>query len=91
MVEVAGFDPDGFRLLKSLYPLREYGGGAVGGERSGLYSFVSKSMEIKSGNPGNDFIVVHPVDPRTPGSILREEKYREFSRLKAYFAGQIGI
>lgn len=91
MVEVAGYDPDGFRLLKSLYPLREFRGGVMGGERSRLFSFVSKSIETKSGNPGKDFIIVHPVDPQTPGSILREEKYREFTRLKSYFAGQMEV
>jgi len=89
MVEVASFDLEGLQLLKRLYPLREYKGGVLGGERSRLFSFVSKSMETGTGKPGNDFIVVHPVDPRTPGAILREENYREFSRLKDYFAGQV--
>ena len=89
LVEVVSFDLEGLQLMKRLYPLREYKGGVLGGERSRLYSFVAKAMETRIGKPGNDFIVVHPVDPRTPGAILREDNYREFSRLKDYFAGQM--
>lgn len=90
MVEVASFDLEGSGLVKKLYPLREYSG-VHGGERSSLYSFVSKAMESPGGTPGKEFIVVHPVDPRTPGAILREENYREFSKLKGYFAGQMEV
>jgi cellulose biosynthesis protein BcsQ len=90
MVEVGCFDQGGVRLLKGLYPLREYNGGLAGRERSRLYSFVSQAIDTDSGNQGNNFIVVHPVDPRSPGAILKEEKYREFSRLKEYIAGQMG-
>jgi hypothetical protein len=91
MVEVGSFDPEGFRLLKKLYPLREYEGGILRRERSTLFSLISAAMETNSGKPGNNFLVVHPVDPQTPGTILREGNYREFSRLKAYIAGQMGI
>jgi hypothetical protein len=90
MVEVGCFDQDGVRLLKGEYPLVEYNGSKAGGERSRLYSFVSQAIATASGNQGNNFIVVHPVDPRSPGAILKEEKYREFSRLKDYIAGQMG-
>jgi len=91
MVEIFSFDQEGFQLLKKLFPLGENNGGVMGGERSRLFSFVSKAMESNCAKPGNNFIVVHPVDPLTPGAILREEKYKEFSRLKDYFAGQVGI
>lgn len=89
MVEVGCFDQDGLRLLKGLYPLREYNGEIMGGERSRLFSFLSQAMETNNGKPGENFIVVHPVDPQSPGTILREEKYREFSRMKEYIAGQM--
>jgi chromosome partitioning protein len=91
MVEIGSFDLQGLQLIKKLYPLGEYSGGIAGGERSRLFSFVSRAMENNSGKQGKDYIVVHPVDPQTPGAILREGNYREFSRLKAYFAGQMGI
>jgi chromosome partitioning protein len=90
-VEIGSFDLEGLQLLKKTYPLGEYCGGIAGGERSRLFSFVSRAMENNGGRGGNGFIVVHPVDPQTPGAILREENYREFSRLKGYFAGQMGI
>jgi hypothetical protein len=48
-------------------------------------------METSGANPRDGFLVVHPVDPQAPGSILREENYREFSRLKTHIAGQMGI
>jgi chromosome partitioning protein len=89
MVEVASFDPEGFQLLKREYPLKEYEGGIMRRERSRLFSFISAVMEPYEGNREESFIVVHPVDPRSPGAILREERYREFSRLKEYIAGQM--
>jgi chromosome partitioning protein len=91
MVEMGSFDQEGLRLHKGLYPLREFNGGLMGRERSRLFTFVSQTMETGSGNTGGNYIVVHPVDPQSPGAILREEKYREFSRMKEYFAGQMGI
>jgi hypothetical protein len=91
MVEVGSFDTEGFRLLNKLYPLREYEGGILRRERSTLFSFISAALETNNGKPGENFLFVHPVDPQTPGAILREGNYREFSRLKTYIAGQMGL
>jgi chromosome partitioning protein len=91
MMEVAGFDLDGTRNLKMNYPLREYEGGPYRKEPNMHFSFICTVLETGGGEKGNDFLIVHPVDPQSPGSILREEKYREFSRRKAYIAGQAGL
>ena len=91
MVEVGSFDPEGCRLLKKLYPLREYEGGILRKERGTLFSFISAALETNNGKSGGNFLVVHPVDPQAPGTILREGNYREFSRLKTYITGQMGL
>jgi cellulose biosynthesis protein BcsQ len=91
MVEIGSFDMEGINLLKKLYPLREFEGGIMRRERSRLFSFISSSFDMNGGKPGDAFLVVHPVDPQKPGSILREENYREFSRMKTYIAGQMGV
>ncbi len=91
MMDVRSFDQEGTPVLKRSYPLREFQGGLHDREPGRLFSFVSNALETEGMNGGNDFLFVHPVDPQRPGSILREENYREFSRRKVFIAGQMGI
>ncbi len=87
MIEVGSFDGEGFQIAKRLYPLREYDEAG----RNELYAFLSATMNMGSSKPRNAFLVVHPIDPQAPEAILREEKYREFSRLKTHIVKQMGI
>ena len=91
MVEVIRFDTEGCQLLKKLYPLREFEGGLLRRERSKLFSFVSAALPMFGGKPRDLYLVVHPVDPRSHDSILREENYRRFSGLKQRIASQLEI
>ncbi len=82
MVEVGSFDREGLQVMKRQYPLRGDEGGFYHRGSSKLLSFITQAMETSGGDPRNGFLVVHPVNPQAPGSILREENYREFSRLE---------
>jgi hypothetical protein len=90
-VEVGSFDREGMQVMKRHYPLWEDKGGFSDKGGNKLLSFISQGMETSGVNLRDGYIVVHPVDPQAPGSILREENYREFSRLKTHIAGQMGI
>jgi cellulose biosynthesis protein BcsQ len=91
MVEVGSFDLEGMQIMKRLYPLREFEGGFSSNWPNKHIPFISPIIAMGGGKLQDTFLVVHPVDPQTPGSILREENYREFSKLKAHLAGQMGI
>lgn len=90
VVEFHRFDMDGYQLLKKEYPLREFEGGLLRRERSRLFTFISAALAMCDGKLREAFLLVHPVDPQAPESILREEKYREFSRMKQRISTQIG-
>lgn len=89
MLEFYRFDLEGYPLLKKIYPLREFEGGLLRRERSKLFTFVSTGLAMDHGNLRNEFLLVYPVDPKAPQSILREEQYRQFSRLKQRIASQL--
>jgi len=91
MVEVSRFDQEGCQMLKKLYPLREFEGGLLRRERSKLFNFVSAALPTHGEKPRDLFLVVHPVDPQSHDSILREENYRRFSALKQRIASQLEI
>jgi cellulose biosynthesis protein BcsQ len=89
MLEFHRFDLEGYQLLKKAYPLREFEGGLLRRERSKLFTFVSAALSMDEEKLRDAFLLVHPVDPKAPESVLREEKYREFSRLKQLIADQL--
>lgn len=89
MVEFSRFDREGVQLLKKLYPLHEYEGGILRGNRDGLYTLVAETLSGTGEQAGNPFLLVHPVDPVLPEGILREENYREFAKLKKRITMQV--
>jgi cellulose biosynthesis protein BcsQ len=91
MVEVGSFDREGMQVMKKQYPLRDQEGGFSHKGGNKLFSFISQALETSGPNPRDNFLFVHPIDPQAPGTILREENYREFSRLKSHIAGQMGL
>ena len=77
------------QLLKKLYPLREHEGGILNRERSGLFTLMTETMSALTEQTGTSFLLVHPVDPVRPESILLEEQYRDFAKLKKRIATQL--
>ena len=90
MMEVGCFDMEGIQVMRRLYPLGKHQEGTPQGEHNPYLAAIRASMEMSDGMDSGAFLVVHPVDPQAPGSILREDKYRDFTRLKAHLAGQMG-
>jgi len=91
MVEIGSFDREGIPVMRRQYFLRGDEEGLSHKGSSKLLSFITRTMETSGANPRDGFVFVHPVDPHAPGSILKEENYRDFSRLKTHIAGQMGI
>ncbi|HEY6874447.1 MAG TPA: ParA family protein [Geobacteraceae bacterium] len=89
MIEFSRFDGEGMQLLKKLYPLREHEGGILNRERSGLFTLVTETLAGHDGKPRDAFLLVHPVRPDQPESILQEDTYRAFSKLKRRIAEQV--
>jgi chromosome partitioning protein len=89
MVEFSRFDGEGMQLLKKLYPLREHDGGILSRERSGLFTLVTETLAGHDGTPKDAFLLVHPVDKNSPESILQEENYRRFAKLRKRIAAQV--
>jgi len=54
----------------------------LGRKRGRLETFVLAAMAGYDGKSREGFLLVHPVDPGYPDSILLEENYQKFSRLK---------
>ena len=83
-VQFIRFDRQGAPLMKKTYPLKEFEGGMFPREKNTLYSLMSETLAGYGSTLREGFLLVHPVDLREPEAILREEKYREFSRLKGH-------
>lgn len=78
------FDRQGSPLMKKTYPFKEFEGGMFSREKSVLYTLMSETLEGYGTPLREGFLLVHPVDRREPEAILREERYRDFTRLKAH-------
>ena len=73
-------------MLKQLYPLGENHEDPL---RNGLATLMAETVFHPEAD-GETFLMVHPVDAGLPEGILREENYREFTRLKQRITEQIG-
>jgi cellulose biosynthesis protein BcsQ len=91
MVEVGSFDMEGIQIMKKLYPLKEFEGGFSRNLPNKVFPLISQNIAMGGGKSQDACLIVHPVDQQTPGSILREKNYREFSKRKAHLSGQMGI
>lgn len=91
MVEVGSFDLEGTQIMKKLYPLTVFEGGFSSNWPNKGFPYISQIKAMGAEKSQEAFLIVHPVDPQAPGSILREENYREFSKRKAQLSGQMCI
>ena len=89
-VEFSRFNGDGTQLWKKLFPLPEHEGGILSRERSGLYTLITETLAGFDADREKRFLLVHPVNPALPEDILREENYRQFSKLKRRIHEQVG-
>jgi cellulose biosynthesis protein BcsQ len=80
MVEFIKFNEEAKPLMKKHFPLKEYEGGVFPRKKGRLFTMMKETMANIS-NPGA-YLVVKPVSPDNPESILQEENYSVFSRLK---------
>ncbi|SNB45294.1 ParA family protein [Geobacter sp. DSM 9736] len=81
-VEFVQFDRQGSPLLKKRHPLKEHEGSLLSRERSKLYGMMRETLEGYGESFRDGFLLIHPTNPQEPEAILREEKYREFVKLK---------
>jgi len=89
MVEFSRFDQGGMVLLKKSYPFREYAGGMFNDEKCPLFTLMTETLAGYGDSLRNGFLLVHPVNARSPETILNDEHYRSFSRLKSRIAEQV--
>lgn len=88
-VEFHRFDLNGMHLLKKTYPLREFDGGMLKRERNKLFSLMVDTFGSCVERSPDSFLLVHPVHQDNPEAILKEERYRSFTRLRQNIARQI--
>jgi hypothetical protein len=66
------------------------------GEGDGIYDRVflllRETLSVQEGGPGKGaWLVVHPIDPKDPESILGEERYPAVYLLQAGICEAIGL
>jgi len=89
-VEVQRFNSDGNPVLKKVHPLREDEEPGFAGTGSGLYGFLFEALGEMPGRMRDAFLLVHPTNPRKPGSILSEEAYRRLMKTMRHVAERLG-
>jgi cellulose biosynthesis protein BcsQ len=80
-VEFSRYTLKGTLLARKLYPLREYEGRLLSREKSTLHVLVSETLGDYRGPIRDTFLLIHPVNPKNPHSILHEDNYKTFNRL----------
>jgi hypothetical protein len=88
-VEVHRFDFAGAHLGRKLYPFKESNGGVLNREKNRLYTLLAETLMGFGGKLREAFLLVHPVNPADPESILREDNYRGIERLKKQIAERL--
>ena len=90
-VEFHRYSIKGTLLAKKLYPLKENDGRLLNCEKSSLHVLVSETLGDYSGTIRDAFLLIHPVNPQSPESILHEDNYKTFNRLMHNMAKQVGV
>ncbi len=88
-VEVHRFDFAGAHLGRKLYPFKESSGGILNREKNQLYTLLAETLMGFGGKLRDAFLLIHPVNPADPQSILREDNYRGIERLKKQIAERL--
>jgi hypothetical protein len=88
-VEFRWFDKNGAALTIQEVPFREHAGGMFYGEKCPVYTLMSETLAGDGGRLRKGFLFVYPVNSNSPTSILQEEKYKSFAKLKNEAGAQI--
>jgi cellulose biosynthesis protein BcsQ len=86
-VEFRRFDQGGMPVTNRLFPFREHAGGMFYGDKCPLFTLMSATLAGYGDSFRDEFLVVHPIPTNNPGTILQDEQYRSFTRLKNRIAG----
>lgn len=89
-VEVQRFNMDGNSVAKKIHPLREYEESGFTRTKSDLYGFIFEALGETPGKMRDAFLLVHPTNPRKPGSILSEDGYRRLMKTMRHVAERLG-
>jgi hypothetical protein len=82
MVDFYRFDLGGVPITRKTFPLRETTGNILTRRPDPLYTLISKTLMGSGGKLREAFLLVCPVDREAPETVLRDESYREFIRLR---------
>lgn len=88
-VEVQRFNMDGSSVLKKVHPLHEYEGSGFTRTKSSLYDFIFAALGELPGRMRDAFLLIHPTNPRKPGSILSEDGYRRLMKTMRHVAERL--
>ncbi|RII27390.1 MAG: ParA family protein [Geobacter sp.] len=88
-VEFSRFSREGSPLQRKDFPVKEFEGGFLSRERSKLHLLMTETLAGRENGFREGVLLIHPVNPREPESILQEERYREFTRLKRTIVEQL--
>ena len=88
-VEFSRFSREGAPLQRKDFPVKEFEGGFLSRERSKLHLLMTETLAGQENGFREGVLLIHPVNPREPESILQEERYREFTRLKRTIVEQL--
>jgi chromosome partitioning protein len=87
-VEFHRYSIRGTLLAKKLYPLREYEGKLLSREKSMLHLLIAETLGNYGGRTRDAFLMIHPVNPKAPESILQEDNYKVFDKLMRHICEQ---
>ena len=88
-VEFSRLNRDGSPLQRKDFPVKEFEGGFLSRERSKLHLLMTETLAGQENGFRDGVLLIHPVNPQEPESILKEEPYREFMRLKRKIVEQL--
>jgi cellulose biosynthesis protein BcsQ len=91
-VDLRQFDISGDQQLHRELILKAPGEGEGDGIYDRLFLLLRDTLSGQEGGPGKGaWLVVHPVDPKDPESILEEERYRNVHLLQAGICAALGL
>jgi hypothetical protein len=82
VAEFPSLQNDETRLSKRIHYLGRIEGSVSGRKHGRLETFILAAMAGYDGKDQEGFLMVHPVDPESPDSILLEDNYQKFTLLK---------
>ena len=86
LVDFRRIDETGAVQTSRALSFKEHSGGLFHNRKNHLFSLISATLSGYDNSYRDAFLLVQPIDPKTPQDILLKEQYRRFSNLKAKVA-----